>query len=312
LVVAATGTQIWGAAFDELDRIQTAPADQERVAREIAVVANPFGPIFETELARVQRLPLEQLHTRDCVLKYYDYRRTLDAALHSAAFACFEQATTREPALADAWAGLAIGLSDGFAFGYGASPAEGAAVLDRAREAARTAMDIDGDNLFANLTLVWVQYHSGAAFMRAAQRLQRSHPNSPEVLSAIGTMLVLTGEWERGRPMLLRAIELTSKPPAGYYAGLALADLRAQRFEDALAAALSIDAPDWHLGHLILAVTAARAGRTDVAERARARLVELYPQIEEALPIVFERWRVEPVLRQELRSGLIAAGLELR
>jgi len=312
LVVAATGTQIWGAAFDEARRIQTSPADQERVAREIALVANPFGPIFEAELERVQRLPLEQLRTRDCVLKYYDYRRTLDPALHSATFACFEQATTREPALADAWAGLALGFADGFAYGYGALPAEGAAALDQAREAARTAMDIDGDNLFANLAFVRVQFFSGAEFQPAAERLLRSHPNSPEVLLLVGTMLVLTEDSTRGQPMLDRSIELTSKPPAGYYAAQALADLRAQRFDDAVAAALKIDSPNWHLGHMILAAAAALAGRPEVAERARLRLVELYPQIDEAgLSTVFERWRIEPVLRDELQRGLSAAGLNL-
>ncbi len=86
-----------------------------------------------------------------------------------------------------------------------------------------------------------------------------------------------------------------------------VAALREERFDDALAAALRIDSPDWAIGQLVLAATAALAGRTDLAVRARSRMLELDPSVEKSLPEVLRRWRVEPVLAEQLQRGLAAA-----
>ena len=142
LVRADTGTQIWSAAYDEPRDALRLPADQRRVARRIAAVAEPYGPIFDAELERVRTLSADALTTNDCELKYYDYRRVLTDARQSEALACFELATVREPESAEAWAGLSLLFTDRFGHGY-ADPAE-VAPLDRPREAARKAMDIDG------------------------------------------------------------------------------------------------------------------------------------------------------------------------
>jgi adenylate cyclase len=305
LVNAATGTQIWSAAYDEPRGILSQHADQARVARLIATVARPYGPIFDAELERARAVPAADLSTRDCLLKYYDYRRRLDGMRHGEAMACFEVATVREPNDASAWAGLSLMTVDSFAHGYAS---DGVDAFERPREAARRAMDIDGDNLLANLALVDVQYFSGADFRPAAERVLRTWPNNGEALSFIGSAFVLTGETARGRALVDRAIESTPRAPSGYYASRALAAIREQRFEDALEAALGIDSPDWPLGQLIVATTAALAGRADLAMRARARLLEFDATIETSLPEVLRRWRVEPVLAEELRRGLAAAG----
>jgi len=44
-------------------RIEAAPAEQERIARAIAAVAAPYGPVFEAELARITAAPRE-VHDR--------------------------------------------------------------------------------------------------------------------------------------------------------------------------------------------------------------------------------------------------------
>lgn len=305
LVRADTGTQIWSAAFDEPRDALRAPADQRRVARRIAAVAEPYGPIFDAELERVRALSADALTTRDCELKYYDYRRVLTAARRSEALACFELATVREPESAEAWAGLSLLVTDRFGYAY-ADPAE-AAPLDRPREAARKAMDIDGDNLHANLALANVQFFSGADFREVAERVLRTWPENGESQAFLGAMFIVTGETARGRALVERAIESTPKPPSGYHASGAVAALREERFDDALAAALRIDSPDWALGQLVLAATAALAGRTDLAARARSRMLELDPNVEKSLPEVLRRWRVEPVLAEQLQRGLAAA-----
>ena len=305
LVRADTGTQIWSAAYDEPRDALRAPADQRRVARRIAAVAEPYGPIFDAELERVRTLSADALTTNDCELKYYDYRRVLTDARQSEALACFELATVREPESAEAWAGLSLLFTDRFGYGY-ADPAE-VAPLDRPREAARKAMDIDGDNLHANLALASVQFFSGADFREVAERVLRTWPENGEAQAFLGAMYIVTGETASGRALVERAIESTPKAPSGYHASTAVAALREERFDEALAAALRIDSPDWALGQLVLAATAALAGRADLAARARSRMLELDPNVEKSLPEVLRRWRVEPVLAEQVQRGLAAA-----
>ena len=162
-------------------------------------------------------------------------------------------------------------------------------------------------NLHANLALANVQFFSGADFREVAERVLRTWPENGEAQGFIGAMFVVTGETARGGALVARAIESTSKPPSGYYASSAVAALREERFDDALAAALRIDSPDWALGQLVLAATAALAGRTDLAVRARSRMLELDPSVEKVLPEVLRRWRVEPVLAEQLQRGLATA-----
>ena len=66
--------------------------------------------------------------------------------------------------------------------------------------------------------------------------------------------------------------------------------------DEALAAALRIDSPDWAIGPRHLAAAAALGGRADLAARAGARVMELEPTIAKSLPEVLRRWRVEPVM----------------
>ncbi len=306
VVRAETGTQLWSVAYDEpLDTLRSA-AGQRRIARLVALGAEPYGPIFEAELERMRTLTDHEPSTRDCVLRYYEYRRVLGAAEHIRALECFELATGRDPENAEAWAGLSLLTTDAWAHGF-AGYGGSAALPERAREAARRAMDIDGRNLHANLALAGTQYFSGADFREIAARILKAWPENAEAQAYVGAALVLSGEADRGSALVADAIEWTPAVPSGYHAVRSLAALRERRYEDALASALRIDSPDWALGQLILAAVSALGGRMDLAARARERLLELDPTMAMKLPELLRRWRIEPVLAGELERGLAAA-----
>ncbi len=307
VVRSENGTQLWSGAYDErLDALSSA-AGQRRIARLIALATEPYGPIFEAELERMRAQTAHEPATRDCVLRYYEYRRILGAAEHAKALECFELATVREPDNAEAWAGLSLLTTDAWAHGFAGHGGRSAS-LERAQETARRAMDVDGNNLHANLALAGTQYFSGADFGEVADRILAAWPENAEARAYIGAALVLSGETSRGNALVAEAIEWTPAVPSGYYAIRSLAALRERRYEDALAFALRIDSPDWPLGHLIVAVTGALGGRADLAARARSRLVELDPAIAAKLPEVMRRWRIEPLLSSEIERGFAAAG----
>jgi len=236
LVHAASGAQLWTEAYDEDLSVATMVQIQEKIARQVVeTIAVPYGPIYEQELARAKRKPAEYLDTYDCVLKYYFYRRALDPELHSDAVACFRRAVQLEPGFADAWAGLALLYVDEHAFGYTPQPGA-AAPLERARESARTALDIDGENDLANLALARVRFFSGdlQGFRRSADRVLALDPNNAEALALIGTLLALSGSTHDALPLVAKAIALSPRPPGLYYVAQTISELRAGRAEDAL------------------------------------------------------------------------------
>jgi TolB-like protein len=305
IVRADTGTQIATAAYDErLDALRSA-AGQRRIARLVALATEPYGPVFDAELERVSALAAHRPVSHDCVLKYYEYRRAFGAAEHATALDCFELVTAREPENAAAWAGLSLLTSDAFAHGF-AGQGGSASILERARETARRAMDIDGENLRANLALAAVQYFGDGDWREIAERTLAAWPDNAEAQAFLGTMFLLTGETARGDALVVSAMEWTPAVPSGYYASRSLAALREQRYDDALALALRMDAPDWALGQIILAVAGALGGRSDLAARAHKHLLELDPAIATSLPDVLRRWRVEPVLAGEIERGFAA------
>jgi len=299
-------TQAFRNAYDEpLEALRSA-AGQRRIARLVALVAEPYGPIFDAELERLRAMTVHEPGTRDCVLRYYEYRRVLAAAEHASALECFELAVKREPESAEAWAGVSLLFTDAWAHGF-AGQAGKAAALERARETARRAMDIDGENLHANLALCAALYFSGGDFRDVAERMLAAWPENAEAQAYLGAFFLATGETSRGSALVASAIEWTPEVPSGYYASQALAALREQRYDDALKSALRIDAPDWALGHLVLAAVGALGGRPDIAARAHARLAELNPTIATSLPDLLRRWRVEPVLAAEIERGFAAS-----
>jgi adenylate cyclase len=311
LVHAASGRQLWTAAYDEDMSVATMLQIQEKIASEVVqTIAVPYGPIYDQELARAARKPAAHLDTYDCVLKYYYYRRTFDPTLHTQTAECFQRATVREPAFADAWAGLALLDLDEYAYGYSRQPSA-PPPLDRAREAARTALDIDGENYLANLALARVRFFAGdqEGFRRSADRVLALKANNADALALIGTLLAVSGSPQRSAALVEKAITLSPRPPGLYYVAQCINELRAGRADDALAAALRIDTPSWFIAPALVAASAALAGRNDVAERAAARLLELYPAFPENAGTELRKWQVDRDLGETLLRGLRAAGL---
>jgi TolB-like protein len=312
LVERDSGAQLWTAAYDESLTVPALLNIEEKIATEVTdTIAIPYGPIFRQELARSAHKPPAQLETYDCVLRYYAYRQTADPALHRDALNCFQGAVKREPKFADAWAGLALMYLDEYGFGY--DPQAGPiGPLDRAQEAARTALDIDGEGLLGNLALARVRFFRGDldGFARSAQRISTLGSTDPEALGVTGMLWTLAGFPERGAPFLKRAAAL-----GPFLRWLSIAsfatDLRAGRADEALDAALQLDMPDWYMAPVLVAAAAGLAGRQDVAQRAVARLRGLNPTFPEHARAEFGKWQVDKQLLDAVLRGLRDAGLDV-
>jgi adenylate cyclase len=308
LVDAETGQQLWTSAYEEDEAAKPRLPLQELVARDVAALAAPYGPIFEAELARVRERREPEI--RDCVAKYYDYRRRIDPGAHADALECFEKVSARKPRVAQVWAGQALLHLDSYAFRFG-DDATGS--LAAARHATARAISIDDDDFLANMALMRVLFFDGdPRFRDGIEKTLGLRPNSAEALSQAGIMLTMSGDSAAGLPLIERARALSNKPPGVYYnVAFAVTYLRAGEFERALDATLKLRTPDWVGAQTLLTAAAALAGRDDVAHAAAARLVALYPAFEAEALRDFAKWRYDGAYQDKLIAGLEAAGLEI-
>jgi adenylate cyclase len=306
IIEAATGTQIWSAAYDEPSTIEQQPQLQARIGRDAAAAAAPFGPVFDAELALARR-SAHTLELPDCQTRYRAFRRATDPAMFPDALACFQSIAKRRPGVAHAWAGLAMLFVDEHMFHEGSGEA-----LERARAAVNTALELDSTNVLANAALTRVQYYTGdPAFMATAERTLALDPNNPEMLGLLGILLVAHGDAARGSELIARAHELTGQPRPMFNLGYVFAYLQNGDGCSALPLAERLDAPKWFIAHLVTAAAAGLCGNHTAAAAARARLLALSPHLETELPGLIEIWRFDPRLRDALRRGLTEAGFDL-
>lgn len=312
LTDAQTGIQLWTAVYDEDSSVRTLLAIQESIAEQVAAtIAVPFGPIFDLEAERTIGSPVDNLEAYECVLRYYYYTRTFSPREHERVLDCFERAVQVEPAFAEAWAGLSHVYFDEHRFAYNRQ-ADRRDPLDRAREAARTALDIDGNSRLAGLAMARIRFSDGdmPGFDAIAERLLSRAPNHTETLALIGMLWALSGQWDRGLPLVEKAVAISSRPPAWFHAAGVFDALRRGDYEGMLDRALRIDASEWYVAPLCMAVAAALAGRDDLAERSLARLLELRPDYANEARDDLSRWQFEPLLLDSILEGLREAGLD--
>lgn len=313
LVETDAGTQLWTRTFDETIVSGGELAAQESIAVTIAtIMASPFGPIFGREIEKTADKPAVELDPYECLLRFYGYAKTFSPALHADGVLCLQRAVLSEPLFVDAWSGLATLYLHEHTFGYDPQPDRGDA-LERALEAARTALDIDGSNRVAAVTMVGILGALGdtEAFERAVDRALSIRPTHPAVIANVGYSLTLHGDWARGAPMIEQALPFTADVPGWYYVAFAFRDLQTGEYADALDWALRVDAPDWFATPLTVAATAAYAGRLDLAQREIDRLLELYPQFETAGRAQLDNWALNDELIEILIRGLRLAGMEI-
>jgi TolB-like protein len=308
IIEAESGTQLWSAAYDEPHAVEALPHLQELVARDVAAAAAPYGPIFEAELARVHRSE----HTpvpRDCLVKYYDYRRRIDPATYKDVLLCFESVDARQPRVANVWAGLAMLHLDGFGFNLAR---DGAASLAAAREATTNALALEPDNFLANLALTRLQYFDGDAFFRhTLDRTLALRPDNAEALALGGILLVVSDDSAAGLSLVERARALSRTPEGVFNVAHAINYLREGNYAAALTAAQGTDLPRWMVTQELIAAAAGLCGRDDVAHEALARLLEIDPAFESQVLQHLARWHLDPVLEDRLVAGLRAAGLRI-
>jgi TolB-like protein len=304
LIDSELGTQLWTATFDEQLDATSRMASQERIARRIgAILSSPYGPVFVHEAALSADKRADALSPYECLLRFYTYSREFDAKGHADSTACMERIASVDANRPEVWSALAVLYLHERTFGYGDEARRNTAI-DRALEAARKALDITGNDRVGALAMAGIRLADGdrEAFERAAERALETEPLHPAIAARIGYLYVIAGDWTRGLPLVEAAVPETVYVPGWYYSAYALRFLQTGDYAQALEWALKIDAPRWFVTPMTAAAAAGHAGRADIAERERMRLLELDPD--------FPRVGAERLRASGLNDELVASLLE--
>mgnify|MGYP005819556961 CR=1 FL=1 len=186
--------------------------------------------------------------------------------------------------------------------------------LDRALEAARTALEIDGNSRPSVIALAIAALGRGdhEAFHRTVARAAALEPAHPAVMIDVGYLHIVAGEAERGLGLLDAGAALIYRAPTFMHVGYALGYLQIHRYDLALREGLRIDFADWPFAQLVKIAAVAKGDRPEVAARELLHMRKFYPDLETRAPQWLTRAQLAPGAEAAVRAGLAAAGLELR
>jgi len=312
LVDARSQQQLWADRYSDAFDVSRLLSIQENIANEVvSAIADPLGPIPEAETARVLQLPLETLDAYDCRLRYTYALRTLSATAQAPAKQCLERFATADWEDATGWAILSMLYRWEYEGGYDLID-NTAPAIERAREAARRALDLDGNNASAHeamglIRLVIRDYDGARASTERALQL-----DPPAAMRAsLGLNLIRLGEGERGMSMIEDALRESTRAAPYFFSGPAIYYMSLRDYDQALQWAARIDAPDFIIGQVLVAALAAHAGQVERAERAVERIQRIHPRFAEYKQVLIGRWELSTAEETLLTEDLEIAGVRL-
>ena len=305
------GSIIWAENYDGDRDVSQLLETQATIAGKVATaVAQPYGVIFHTDAAKLVRETPNDWEAYACTLAYYSYRADLNPRSHRSVERCLERTTNRFPSYGTAWALLSLTYLDEVRFRY-AVDGRSEPPLELAFEAARRAVDLDPNNsraLQAYMTALFFQGDVPAA-LKIGERGLALNPNDTELQAEYGLRLALSGQWDRGRDLMLDVLD-RNPGPLGYFESVVA--LCYYMMGDYKAAGAYIDKARLTANpiyHLIAAATYGQLGREDAAKAERAWFAASAPDFLTDLPKVIRMRSIGPDDQKHLLEGLAKAGI---
>ncbi len=276
------GSVVWADTFKRDLKVSELLEVEAEIADKVATaLGQPYGVIFQADASRHIDNPPENWAAYACTLSYYAYRTSLDAKTHPKIRKCLEDAVSRFPDYATAWALLSQTYLDEIRFRYAMDPTSTPASIDRALDAANRAVELDPANVRGLEALMLGLYFNQDfdAALKVGEQAMALNPNDTELMGEYGFRLALSGDWERGCP-LIAEVRSRNFGPLGYYeAALSLCAYFRGDYEDAVVWIEKTGMPDNPSYRLIAATVFGEAGYTEDAERETAWLLENAPEI---------------------------------
>ncbi|MHA3979240.1 tetratricopeptide repeat protein [Halovulum sp. GXIMD14794] len=305
------GDVVWSRAYDVSRSAADFIALQDELAGDIATKLGQTYGIVAGDLRRQAGETLPTNESFACLLKAYEYQRTLSAGLRNEVVACIEPATVRDPGNAEVWA-MAGYMRRDLALMRNIDAAERQVLLASAMDATTRAIALGPENTLA-LRAHAALLHSTGDYDAAETVMRRAlalNPHDPETLQNLGWRVMVRGRLEEGAGYIRQSIERSIDPPPRYYNLLAIDDLMAGRFDDMLVSAEITASGGSAVGLALVAIAETRApsGSPDAARAALRKLAESSSPMATTPGEYMRRHGVRDEIADEIVEGLIEAG----
>jgi TolB-like protein len=277
LVEAESGNRVWAERYDrELGEIFEV---QDDITRHIAIVVEPAITLAEVERAKASRT--QSLSAWDYYLRALPHFHLVTADENAIAMIELEKAIDLDREYVPAIALLSI--CNVYSVLHGWSASRSASIREAGRLAER-AVSIDPTDPAANLALSWYclyddQLERG---LLAAQTAADQEPNSFLAWCQTGALLAHLCRAEEAYVALQSVQHMSDRDPFRWwwYMNWGNAYFAGGQYDDAVAVLTKGKElrPSWYGFYVIIAASAANAGRLDVARQAAADLLRVLPR----------------------------------
>ena len=243
LLDSVTGEYIWGEQYRRNLTTNNLWAIQEQIVHEILTnIAGEFGIIPHKLYYDARKKPQTDLQTYDAIFRFYHYHTEFTPETYLAAFNALEQAVTRYPDCGIACAMLA----DLYILAFAHDLPGGDKGLERAVELIRSAINAEPTNQLVRIISAVLYFHRDqqTEFLHEMKKAEALNPNSPLRLGSVGYFIALSGDWERGKQILDKAMKMNDNYPAWYHAVTSLYHYRQNEYEQAYTEAVQYDLPN--------------------------------------------------------------------
>jgi hypothetical protein len=273
----------------------------------VGAIASEYGVMARRLSAESRKKPPVELETYEAMLRYYGHQTAPTPESARACFDALESAAKREPEYGPVWSALATLHCQMYTFDVAGFDD----TLEGARELARKGVFLEPGSQLGRMILAYVSHlaDDSQTFHQESRTALALNANSPYTVGAIGYFHVMRGEFERGLPLLDRAIAANPCHPAWFHAGYVIDHLSRGDYETALAETRT------HLPFMSFwddVMLAALLGKLERIEEARSHVDRVSDQKPDfagrARDLIRRSLKIDAVV-DDLIDGLQAAGL---
>lgn len=310
LIDTATGRQVWADAYSHPVDASRLVETQERIAQSVvAAIASEFGIIARRLSAESRKKPPAELDTYEAMLRYYSHQIEPTPESGQACFVALRSAAEKEPEYGPMWSALATLHCQMYTFDVpGFDDA-----LDTALEFARKGVFLEPGSQLGRLILAYASYlaEDSESFQEETETALALNPNSPYTVGTAGYFHVMRGEYERGLPLLERAIAASPCHPSWFHGGYVIDRLRRQEYEAALFEVEKHSPYQSFWLPVAYAAILAKLGRVDEAKVYVEQVEEQEPDFASRARELLRRTLKIDAIIDDLIDGLRTAGLSV-
>ena len=306
-----TGHQIWSESRRSSIEAAKLIAFQEELARAVAVkIAGENGWIAKTLHTSAKRHSLQHSDVYEAVLRYYEYNLTMTPKTFSRALSALQRAVIIDPECGQVWSMLAQLFANIYAFDIAGFTDP----LENAFEYAQNGTRLSPEDQRCRIIMAYIhllrnELSAGLAEIEHAQNLG---PQTLFMLDAIGYLMTLLGDWERGPALIEEVIQLNPFYSNLVHYALWVNCLRHKDYAGACRETMKLNRPGHFWDHLARASSLGLLDNFKDGRKAVAELLKLKSDFHERGRILIGHFIKFEDIAARVIKGLNAVGIEVK